>query len=437
MATTSGGVVSGKRRLNPSEHFVAGTLAGLVSTVALFPLDTIKVRYQVDERTSLRSPQRLLGAVRAIVTKEGWQGLYQGLTAGMAGAGLSWGGYFYFYEHAKRRWATPNESAGVSGGSAGALQHMAAACEAGTIMVGLTNPIWLIKTRMQLQLRNAEATPVLSSSSPPPPPAASAATSAPPSEVAASMAHRATPRPSTPLPTATAAPAPAAAAAAVAPSNRTLASPSVAPAARPYRGFLDAILTIVREEGVLALYKGSIPALLLVSHGGVQFVVYERLKQIAASSNTSAGSSSASTAGSPQYLAMGACAKIVASVTTYPFQVIKTRLQQRHVRTHISEEGAARAAGETATTGGIALGRGNGAEEIARPVRRWSAGMIAVGTRAQYKGVVDCVTRTWRQEGVYGFYKGCLPNALRVAPGAALTFYTYEVVADVLRDRAR
>ncbi len=46
-----------KRKLDPSEHFVAGTFAGLVSTFALFPLDTIKVRYQVDEHTTLRAPQ--------------------------------------------------------------------------------------------------------------------------------------------------------------------------------------------------------------------------------------------------------------------------------------------------------------------------------------------------------------------------------------------
>jgi solute carrier family 25 (mitochondrial folate transporter), member 32 len=52
---------------------------------------------------------------------------------------------------------------------------------------------------------------------------------------------------------------------------------------------------------------------------------------------------------------------------------------------------------------------------------------------AHYDGVIDCVKRTWRHEGVYGFYKGCLPNALRVAPGAAITFYSYETISDMLR----
>jgi solute carrier family 25 folate transporter 32 len=37
----------------------------------------------------------------------------------------------------------------------------------------------------------------------------------------------------------------------------------------PYTGMFDAARTIVREEGVAALYKGAVPALLLTSHGGV------------------------------------------------------------------------------------------------------------------------------------------------------------------------
>ena len=49
--------------------------------------------------------------------------------------------------------------------------------------------------------------------------------------------------------------------------------------AKPYRGMVDAVQTIVREEGVLALYRGSGPALLLTTHGGVQFVVYEFLRK--------------------------------------------------------------------------------------------------------------------------------------------------------------
>ncbi len=41
----------------------------------------------------------------------------------------------------------------------------------------------------------------------------------------------------------------------------------------------DALRTITREEGALALYKGAVPALMLCGQGAVQFAVYEWLKE--------------------------------------------------------------------------------------------------------------------------------------------------------------
>jgi len=251
-----------KRKLSPGEHFVAGTIAGLSSTVALFPLDTIKVRFQVNEKTTLAAPQRLWSAFEKVIKEEGWRGLYQGLQAGMLGSGLSWGGYFYFYEHAKQRWITSD-----SGKQPGALAWMAASAEAGTIMVALTNPIWLVKTRLQLQLRQIAEHSTTTSAS-----ASTLASSADPSAVKAL-------------------------------------------GRRPYTGFIDAISTIVREEGILALYKGSIPALMLVSHGAAQFVVYEKMKSEYAKRYEQR------TPGTFTVLSMGAASKIFASIATYPFQV--------------------------------------------------------------------------------------------------------------------
>jgi solute carrier family 25 folate transporter 32 len=258
-----------KRKLSPGEHFVAGTIAGLSSTVALFPLDTIKVRFQVNEKTTLAAPQRLKSAFEKVIKEEGWRGLYQGLQAGMLGSGLSWGGYFYFYEHAKQRWVTSD-----GGKQPGALAWMAASAEAGTIMVALTNPIWLVKTRLQLQLRQIAKQSTTASTA--------------------------------------------------APTTAPLVDPSLSGTVRrqPYKGFFDAISTIVREEGILALYKGSIPALMLVSHGAAQFVVYEAMKSEYAKRYDQ------KTPGTFTVLSMGAAAKIFASIATYPFQVGPKRSEQ-------------------------------------------------------------------------------------------------------------
>ena len=48
-----------------------------------------------------------------------------------------------------------------------------------------------------------------------------------------------------------------------------------------YKGLLDCLYSIARNEGVPGLYKGLTPSLLLVSHGAIQFTCYENLKSIA------------------------------------------------------------------------------------------------------------------------------------------------------------
>ena len=89
----------------------------------------------------------------------------------------------------------------------------------------------------------------------------------------------------------------------------------------------------------------------------------------------------------------------VASTTTYPLQVIKARLQQRSQVVEMSE-----------TTGEIVV------------------------TKREYTGVFDCVKRILKNEGMNGFFKGCVTNAIRVAPSAAITFVTYEFVLDMLTE---
>jgi solute carrier family 25 (mitochondrial folate transporter), member 32 len=187
---------------------VAGLVGGAVSTILLYPLDLIKVRLQVNETSGCRLSS--FTVMNTILKHEGILGLYQGLSPAIVGSAVSWGGYLFFYEGIKkwyRHQKDPNNASNKVYLSA--TENFVSACSSGAILVGLTNPIWLIKTRMQLQLTQA----------------------------------------------------------------------SIATGAKkPYISMFDAFRTIVREEGVVALYKGAIPALVLTSHGGVQFVVYEYLK---------------------------------------------------------------------------------------------------------------------------------------------------------------
>ncbi len=85
-----------------------------------------------------------------------------------------------------------------------------------------------------------------------------------------------------------------------------------------------------------------------MSHGAIQFAVYEELKHLAAagyqapawlrnySSAPHVGGTNESrrrrVVSSSEITAAGALSKLAASIVTYPFQVVRARLQQRQAR---------------------------------------------------------------------------------------------------------
>ena len=71
----------------------------------------------------------------------------------------------------------------------------------------------------------------------------------------------------------------------------------------------------------------------------------------------------------------------MAACTTYPYQVLRTRLQDQH---------------------------------------------------RQYRGLGDVIVSLWRYEGVRGFYKGLVPSLTRVVPATMITFVTYENISHFL-----
>ncbi len=326
---------------------IAGFFGGSASTVLLFPLDLVKVRLQVNEKSGGKGihTRSIVHTLRGVVRHEGLVGLYQGLGPALLGSSVSWGGYFFFYEAIKGEMISRKEKDRPIS-SLAPFENFTAACLSGSIMVGFTNPIWLIKTRMQLQLKKAQQCQI----------------------------------------------------AKLAPSSEKLKP--------PYKNIFDAATTIVREEGVTALYKGTVPALMLTTHGGIQFVVYEFLKKNfgeytkATRSKNNDQSHSRSVIERLQdsmgYLTMGAVSKIIASTATYPIQLIKSRLQQRNQTAELS------------STGEIEM------------------------VKREYRGVMDCVVKILKNEGFNGFFKGSLTNAIRVAPSAAITFVVYEGITDTL-----
>ena len=74
MASSSGHWAG--RDVSREKHLIAGTVAGSVTTIVLYPLDLIKVRYQIYEGKG-SAYSSIAGAFRTILSREGSSGLYQ------------------------------------------------------------------------------------------------------------------------------------------------------------------------------------------------------------------------------------------------------------------------------------------------------------------------------------------------------------------------
>ncbi|KAG0469288.1 hypothetical protein HPP92_018616 [Vanilla planifolia] len=102
-----------------------------------------------------------------VVTQEGWGRLYGGLAPSLVGTAASQGVYYYFYQIFRERAEAASLSRqrkGFGDGSLGVLQSLVVAALAGSVNVLLTNPIWIIVTRMQThrKMRKTKPSHVLS-----------------------------------------------------------------------------------------------------------------------------------------------------------------------------------------------------------------------------------------------------------------------------------
>jgi len=296
------------------EHLLAGVGGGVVATSILHPLDLLKIRFAVNDgqwQLARSSRPTYSSTVINILKAEGVSGLYQGVTPNILGAGSAWGFYFFFYNAAKSKMQDGNAQKQLS-----ALSHLFAASSAGVLTLTMTNPIWVVKTRLCLQSGDQNK---------------SAAKSDP----------------------------------------------------KVYRGFSDALVKIARHEGLKGLYSGFVPGLFGVSHGAVQFMAYEEMKN---SYHNYYNQEITTKLGTMEYLGFAALSKLFAALTTYPYQVVRARLQD---------------------------------------------------TKSKYSSSRDCISKIYNLEGWMGFYKGLTPNLIRVVPATMITFVVYENLSYYLLKRTK
>lgn len=149
-----------------------------------------------------------------------------------------------------------------------------------------------------------------------------------------------------------------------------------------YASFTSGARQIYRVEGITGFYRGLVPALFGVSHGALQFMAYEKLKIIRSHSKYRARGDSVKVdttqiLGNLDLLALSSLSKVFAGCATYPYQVIRSRLQT------------------------------------------YEAQLL-------YRGAIDATAQIWAREGLSGFYKGLGPNLFRVLPSTWVTFLVYE-----------
>ncbi|RKO96442.1 hypothetical protein CXG81DRAFT_16223 [Caulochytrium protostelioides] len=295
----------------PTDQALAGFLAGFTSTIILHPFDLIKTRFQLRSDPP-KSPVDVLHRQRPRNNWDAIRALYRGLGTNATASMMSWGLYFWAYQHCKDwalRWRQPFSTENVR---LTFWDHMISSTAAGFGVCLVANPLWLLKTRM-------------------------------------------------------------------------CALPAHHPDA--HRNGFAALKSLVAKEGILALWKGLTPALLGVSHGSVQFVVYEEIKRWkpppASTLNDVGQMKQHSASAAVQYLTSAAVSKIVATLVTYPYQTLRARIQNDR--------------------------KGRGERSL-----------------AGYDGVVATTRVIWQREGARGFYKGLATNLIRVLPGTCITFGVYE-----------
>ncbi|EEU45187.1 uncharacterized protein NECHADRAFT_40983 [Fusarium vanettenii 77-13-4] len=265
--------------LNASDsqfNAISGAVGGFTSGIVTCPLDVIKTKLQAQGGYAALNRGRhvghpklyngLIGSAKVIWREEGIRGLYRGLGPIVMGYLPTWAVYFTVYNKSKG-WLSQHYDNSH-------LINLWSSITAGASSTIVTNPIWVIKTRLMSQ---------------------------------SSVRHS---------------------------HDHTSLYPKAGstPTSRPtlhdwhYRSTIDAARKMYTSEGIISFYSGLTPALLGLSHVAVQFPTYEYLKTkfTGHSMGESAEGENANVVG---ILSASILSKIVASSATYPHEVIRTRLQ--------------------------------------------------------------------------------------------------------------
>ncbi|KAI0397143.1 mitochondrial carrier [Xylariaceae sp. FL0594] len=293
-------------------HALAGAGGGVLSMVMTYPLITLSTRAQVESK---RAETAFLSAVKGIIAREGVSGLYAGLDSAVFGISVTNFVYYYWYEWTRAFFEAAATRAGRASKKLTTVESMMAGALAGSATVILTNPIWVVNTRMTTRRESLEASQEL---------------------VVEGSGAKAVPR-------------------------KARAPPTT----------LGTLLALLREEGPRSLFRGVVPALVLVINPILQYTLFEQMKNVVEARRKRNITPTVA-------FFLGAIGKLFATSITYPYITVKSQM-------HVA---------------------GNGQKE----------------------GMVQAISRVVKEEGYSGLYKGIGPKVTQSVLTAAFLFAFKDVL---------
>lgn len=324
--------------VKPWVHFVAGGIGGMAGAVVTCPFDLVKTRLQSDVYKNIYKSsagtqvvtsnfksieymrqagthfKETCGIIGNVYKQEGFRSLFKGLGPNLVGVIPARSINFFTYGTTKEIY-----SKAFNNGQESPLIHLMAAATAGWATSTATNPIWMIKTRVQLDKAGTT---------------------------------------------------------------------------RQYKNSWDCMKNIVKVEGVRGLYKGLSASYLGSIEGILQWLLYEQMKAIIKNrsiekfghNNEGQKSTRERVKEWCQRSGSAGLAKFIASIATYPHEVVRTRLRQSPVE--------------------------NG--------------------KSKYTGLMQSFKIIIKEEGFISMYSGLTPHLMRTVPNSIIMFGTWELVIKLL-----
>ncbi|KAL3235309.1 Mitochondrial carrier protein RIM2 [Nakaseomyces bracarensis] len=332
--------VEPRATVKPWVHFLAGGVGGMAGAVVTCPFDLVKTRLQSDIYKTMYKSQaetlvagsrprvinlgiqaamhfkETMGIITNVYRVEGFRSLFKGLGPNLVGVIPARSINFFTYGTTKDIY-----SRAFNNGQEAPWIHLMAAATAGWATATATNPIWMVKTRVQLDK-----------------------------------------------------------------AGKT----------RTYKNSYDCLKAILKNEGIYGLYRGLSASYLGSVEGILQWLFYEQLKHmIKQRSIEKFGHHDESTMTRTDKIKQwcqrsggAGLAKFVASIITYPHEVVRTRLRQSPLE--------------------------NG--------------------KAKYTGLIQSFRIIIKEEGLKSMYSGLTPHLMRTVPNSIIMFGTWEVVIRLLSD---